>query len=287
MHHNAGANACALIYVTILSFQPRGPSSTAHVITDPLFYLLAIPAVTLIGLAKGGFAGLGMISTPLLALVVAPLEGAAILLPILIVQDAISVWTYHRAWSAWNLKVLLPGSVLGVGAGWLFAVYVSNAAIEITIGSIALLFVLYAWLGNFLRAYLGRAPLKPQRPHAAMGIVWGALSGFTSTLLQVGSPPFQIHMLPQRLDKFTLVGTTVIFFAILNLMKIVPYFALGQFSPRNLTTSVVLLPVAVASNFLGIWLVRKTPTEQFYKIAYVLMLLIAIALLWQGARGFF
>ena len=54
-------------------------------ITDPLFYLLAIPAVTLLGLGKGGFAGLGMISTPLLALVVPPLEGAAILLPILIV----------------------------------------------------------------------------------------------------------------------------------------------------------------------------------------------------------
>jgi len=70
-------------------------------------------------------------------------------------------------------------------------------------------------------------------------------------------------------------------------MKIVPYFALGQFSPRNLATSVVLLPLAVATNFLGIWLVRKTPTEQFYKIAYFLMLLIAVALLWQGARGFF
>ena len=78
-------------------------------ITDPLFYLLAIPAVTLLGLSKGGFAGLGMISTPLLALVVPPLEAAAILLPILICQDAISVWTYRRAWSAWNLKVLLPG----------------------------------------------------------------------------------------------------------------------------------------------------------------------------------
>jgi hypothetical protein len=93
-------------------------------------------------------------------------------------------------------------------------------------------------------------------------------------------------MLPQRLEKFTLVGTTVIFFTILNWMKVIPYFALGQFSVRNLATSVVLLPLAVATNFLGIWLVRKTPTEQFYKIAYVLMLLIAITLLWQGARGF-
>ena len=282
MHHNAGANACALIYVIIIFSGPAAP-----VITNPLFYLLAIPAVTLIGLAKGGFAGLGMISTPLLALVVPPLEGAAILLPILIVQDAISVWTYHRAWSAWNLKVLLPGSVFGVGAGWAFASYLSNATIELTVGAIALVFVLHAWFGTWRRAYLGRPPAKAERPHPVMGMIWGALSGFTSTLVQVGSPPFQIHMLPQRLEKFTLVGTTVIFFAILNLMKIVPYFALGQFSARNLVTSVVLLPIAVVSNFLGIWLVRKTPTEQFYKIAYVLMLLIAVALLWQGARGFF
>jgi uncharacterized membrane protein YfcA len=256
------------------------------VITDPLFYLLAIPAVTFLGLSKGGFAGLGMLATPLLALVVPPLEGAAILLPILICQDAISVWTYHRAWSAWNLKVLLPGSVLGVGAGWLFARYFSNAAIELTVGSIALVFVLYVWLGARLRAYLGRPPAKAQRPHPAIGVFWGALSGFTSTLIQVGGPPFQIHMLPQRLDKLTLVGTTVIFFTILNWMKVVPYFALGQFSARNLATSAILLPLAVATNFLGIWLVRITPTDRFYRIAYLLMLLIAVALLWQGARGF-
>jgi uncharacterized protein len=265
---------------------PRFDLCHSTVITDPLFYLLAIPAVTFLGLSKGGFAGLGMLATPLLALVVPPLEGAAILLPILIIQDAISVWTYHRAWSAWNLKVLLPGSVLGVGAGWLFARYLSNAAIELTVGSIALVFVLYVWLGARLRAYLGRPPLKAQRPHPAMGVFWGALSGFTSTLIQVGGPPFQIHILPQRLDKFTLVGTTVIFFTILNWMKVVPYFALGQFSARNLATSAILLPLAVATNFLGIWLVRITPTDRFYRIAYMLMLLIAVALLWQGARGF-
>jgi uncharacterized membrane protein YfcA len=254
-------------------------------ITDPLFYALAIPAVTFLGLSKGGFAGLGMVATPLLALVVPPLEGAAILLPILICQDAISVWTYHRSWSAWNLKVLLPGSVLGVGAGYLFARFFSNAAIELTVGSIALVFVLYMWIGTGLRAYLGRPQPKPQRPRAAMGVLWGALSGFTSTLIQVGGPPFQIHMLPQRLDKFTLVGTTVIFFAIVNWMKVLPYLALGQFSARNLATSAVLLPLAVASNFLGVWLVRKTPTDHYYRIAYVLMLLIGVALVWQGARG--
>ncbi len=265
---------------------PRSPNARLPVITDPLFYVLAVPAVTFLGLSKGGFAGLGMLATPLLALVLPPLEAAAILLPILICQDAISVWTYHRHWSAWNLQVLVPGSVIGVGAGWLFARLFSNAAIELTVGGIALVFVLYTWLGAGLRAYLGRGPLKPRRPHAAMGVVWGALSGFTSTLVQVGGPPFQIHMLPQRLDKLTLVGTTVIFFAILNLMKVVPYVALGQFSPRNMATSLALLPLAVATNFLGVWLVRKTPTDRFYTIAYVLMFLIGSALVWEGVRGY-
>ena len=77
--------------------------------------------ILLLGLGKGGFAGVGMISTPLLALTMPPLQAAAILLPILLCQDVISVWAYRREWSAWNLKVLLPGSVVGVGAAWLFA----------------------------------------------------------------------------------------------------------------------------------------------------------------------
>ena len=137
-------------------------------ITDPLFYLLAVPAVILLGLGKGGFAGLGMISTPLLALRVPPLQAATIILPLLITQDAISVWTYRRDWSAWNLKVLMPGAIVGMGAGTLFASYVSNAAIELAVGGIGLSFVLYTWLGSVAAADLGRAAEKPRRPHRAL-----------------------------------------------------------------------------------------------------------------------
>jgi len=255
------------------------------VITDPLFYLLAIPAVIVLGLGKGGLAGVGMIATPMLALVMPPLQGAAILLPLLIIQDAISVWTYRRAWSAWNLKVLIPGSALGMVAGTVFAGSVSNAAIELTIGAIGLAFVIYHWLGRWLVPALRAAADKPHRPPVALGVLWGALAGFMSLLIQVGAPPFQIHILPQRLDKFTLVGTSVIFFAFMNEMKIVPYFVLGQFSARNFATSLALLPLAVAANYFGIWLVRRTPTERFYQIAYLLMLLISLALLWQGWRA--
>ena len=38
----------------------------------------------------------------------------------------------------------------------------------------------------------------------------------------------------------------------------------------------------LAANFAGVWLVRRTPTEIFYRIAYVLLLMISVTLLWQG-----
>jgi uncharacterized membrane protein YfcA len=126
-------------------------------------------------------------------------------------------------------------------------------------------------------------PKEPHRPSALAGMFWGSLAGFTSTIIQVGAPPYQVHILPQRLDKLTLIGTTIIFFALVNVMKLVPYFALGQFSPRTLATSAVLLPLAIAANLLGLWLARRTPTELFYQITYVLMLVISLALIWQGA----
>jgi uncharacterized protein len=245
-----------------------------NVITNPLFYPLAFVAVTALGLGKGGFAGVGVIATPLLATILPPLQAAAILLPILLVQDAISVWVYRHDWSAWHLKVMLPGGVLGIGIAWALATQVSDAFVRLVIGVIGVSFALIAWFG--------RQGAEAKKPGVAGGVFWGVVAGFTSTLSQAGGPPFQVYVLPQRLPKLTLVGTYTIYFAALNWLKIGPYFALGQFSTTSLTTSVLLLPVAILANFLGIWLVRRTPTGLFYQIAYVLVFLISLELIRSG-----
>jgi uncharacterized protein len=245
------------------------------IITDPLFYIVAFPAVVMLGLSKGGFSGIGMVSTPLLALMMPPLQAAAILLPIILLQDAMSVWVYRRNWDAWNLKVMLPGAFVGVGCAWLFAAYVSDALILLVVGLVGLALVAYAWFGP--------APPKiPVKPHAAYGAACGGLAGFTSTLIQIGAPPYYVFVLPQRLDKMVYVGTTIWFFAAVNVMKITPYIALGQFSSSGLATSAVLFPLAIASNFLGVWLVRITPTELFYKITYTIVFLLSLELTRRG-----
>jgi uncharacterized membrane protein YfcA len=244
------------------------------IIIDPFFYILAIPAVVFLGLSKGGFSGLGVASTPLLALYLPPLEAAALILPVLICQDVISIYVYRRAWDASNLKILLPGAGIGMTLGWLLASHISDNAVRLTIGLIGVAFVFHVWLK--------RASIEPRRMGAAAGVFWGTLSGFTSFMTQAGGPPFQVYVLPQRLPKMVLVGTTTLFFAAVNSMKIIPYFMLGQFHAGNFATSLALLPVAIASNFAGIWLVKHTPTGLFYRIAYALLLVVSLALLWQG-----
>jgi uncharacterized membrane protein YfcA len=242
-------------------------------LTDPVFLAVAILAVIALGLAKGGFAGVGTVATPLVALVLPPFEAAALLLPVLMVQDVISVWVYRGDWSARNLKLMLPGAVVGIGVAWFLATQIPEAAVRLIVGVIGLSFVLNVWLNGSARQSAAGAP---------GGVFWGAVSGFTSAFANAGGPPFQIYVLPQRLPKLTLVGTSTIFFAVVNWLKVGPYLALGNFTSRSLIMSLALMPIAIAANFLGIWLVRVIPTELFYRITYVLVFLISVVLIWQG-----
>ena len=246
-------------------------------ITDPVFYAAAAIAVLCLGLGKGGFSGVGLAATPLLALVVPPMQAVAIILPLLLLQDVLSVWVYRKDWDAWNLKVLLPGSVIGVAAGWACAAFVSDAQLRLALGLISLVFVLNAWFGPKDR--------PARRPGWFSGVFWGAGCGFTSMISHAGAPPFYMHVLPQKLDRIVYAATSAVFFAIVNVMKLGPFFALGQFNQENLVISAVLAPFAIATNFLGIWLVRVMPNEFFYRVIYVIVFLIAVALIYNGVTG--
>ena len=246
--------------------------------TDPLFWIVAAISVTLVGLAKGGFTGVGMVATPMLALIIPPLQAVAIMLPILLLQDVISVSAYRKHWDSWNLKVLIPGGLIGVAAAGALAAYVPDAAVRLAVGIIGTAFVLWRWFGPAI----GDIGI---RPSAFSGVFWGALSGFTSTLANAGAPPWQIHMMPQQLPKMIFAGTATMFFAAVNVAKVVPYFALGQFSPDNLLVSAVLFPLAIATNFLGLWLLRVTPQDTFYRIIYIITLLISLELIRGGATA--
>jgi uncharacterized protein len=240
------------------------------------FYLVAVPAVILLGLSKGGFSGLSSLAMPIMSLVASPVKAAAIVLPILIVQDWVSVWAFRRDYSARNLAILIPSAMIGVALGWLLAARVSDDAVRLAIGVISIAFVGYM----LIRDRLGRAPVE--KPGVPSGVVWGSLAGFTSFVSHAGAPPFQVYVMPQYLKPRVFAGTATIFFAAVNLLKLPPYFLLGQFSRDNLWVSAGLIPVAVLSTFAGVWLVRRVSADRFYALILALTLLIGVKLTYDA-----
>ena len=213
-------------------------------ISDPWFYAAAIPAVFLVGLSKGGFGGtFAMLGVPILALVISPLQAAGIMLPILVVMDIIALIAYKGRADWKSLTILLPAATLGIGIGWATAAYVNDAFVTFLIGVISIAFV-----ADYV--FKQRKKTHSAGHNIPKGSFWGAIAGFTSFISHTGGPPFQMYVLPLRLAPTLFAGTAVIFFAVVNAIKLVPYFLLGQFDTTNLSTSVTLFPVALVATLV-------------------------------------
>jgi uncharacterized membrane protein YfcA len=245
--------------------------------SDPWFYAVAVPAILLTGLAKGGFlGGLGGLAVPIMSLVISPVQAAGIMLPILIAMDWIGLWAYRRDWDGRNLAILLPAALLGVAVGYAMAARVTDAHVRLIVGIVALVFSLDYWLP--LRPKAG-----PRRPSLARGSLWGAIAGFTSFVSHTGGPPLSVYLLPQRLPNATYAATAVAFFTVVNLVKVPAYVSLGQLGSGNLMIAATLMPLAVLAILAGVRLTRVVPQEPFYGIAYACLLPVALKLIWDGA----
>lgn len=249
----------------------------SELLSDPWFYATSIPAVVLVGMSKGGFGGtMALVGVPLMALTMSPVQAAAIMLPILIVMDIVSLWSWRGQRDMVTLRNMLPGAMAGIAFGWTMAAFVTVAAVRLIVGVVALLFFL-RWAVQQLGRRSGL-----RRQDAVAGNFWGAISGFTSFVAHAGGPPYQVYALALGQPPAVYVGTSVVFFAIVNAVKLVPYFALGQFDATNLGASAVLLPAAPLATLLGAWLVRRMKAEVFYPIMYVMVLIVSLKLIYDG-----
>jgi uncharacterized protein len=147
------------------------------------------------------------------------------------------------------------------------------------VGLIALLFVL-RWMTQTKER---RATPRDQNPKAAG--FWGTLAGYTSFVAHAGGVPYQVYTMPLNMDPKLLTGTSVVFFAIVNALKLIPYFALGQFDTTNLTTSAVLAPLAILGTVGGAMLIKRMRPAVFYPLTYGLILLVSFKLIWDGIAG--
>ena len=180
------------------------------------------------------------------------------------------------AWLCLRTGNVLPWALLGIGLGALFFRQFSDQerVLELGIGVIALGFVLYqAVRGQLLQV------VEKKRPSPLTTALLGTTSGFTSTLAHVGGPPMMIYLLPQKLPRNLFVGTTAVFFFIVNLVKLIPYYLLGLLVVGNLAVTLVLLPVLWLGTRLGVWLNQRVSELWFNRVLYVILVLVSLQLI--------
>ena len=247
------------------------------IVTDPLFYAVAVPAVLLIGLAKSGFAsGFGSLATPLMAMAVTVPQAAGIMLPVLLAADVAGITRLYRQRDPVLLRLLLPAGLLGVVLGALLFGVLPAKTVAGVVGALTLAFVAQRLL------FPPRTAAKP--PPRWLGFTLAAASGFTSFVAHAGAPPINAYVLPLRLAPIVFAGTMAVFFGAVNVAKIVPYAWLGLLDARNLATSLVLMPLAPLGVWIGVRLVDRVSTRWFYRLAYAGMLLTGIKLLSDSLR---
>ena len=245
-------------------------------LADPAFLALAVAALIVTGISKGGFGGgLGILAVPLMALTLSPVEAAAIVAPLLCAMDLVGLRAYWGRWDRRLLAWMIPGAFVGMAAAAIAFDMITVQGMRLLLGIIALAFGLHYWT----QPLLGRLSpvMKPW-----MGPFAGTLSGFTSFVAHAGGPPVQVFLLGLRLDKTRYVATTVGFFTVINYIKLVPYTGMGFFTRETLITSAVLSPVALLGMWCGVKLHGRVPQLTFYRLCYAMLVLVGLKLTADG-----
>jgi uncharacterized membrane protein YfcA len=241
---------------------------------DLLFYFYASIGVILFGVSKGGFAPpIAILSIPIMAIVMSPIRAAAILLPVLLIMDFVAIYIYWNKWDIKNIKIILPPAMMGIFIGTVTFSFTSEDSIRIIIGLIAIIFIILS---------LFQENSQLLKPTKKKGFFWSLIGGYTSFIIHSGGTPVNFFLLPQKLDKTVYVSTMTLTFLIINIVKLVPYFFLGQLVFSNLKISLILFPLAPISIYLGYYLHKKINEKAFYSLIYFFLAIGGAKLIFDG-----
>jgi uncharacterized protein len=237
-----------------------------------VFWVLAIIGTLLTGISKSGFAGgIGVISVPLLATQIGPIRAAALMLPLLLLMDFFSVKAWWGKQLNEHLKHLLPASMVGIFIGYLLFDYLDDRILTFLLGVFSVVFSVHGLMKG--------ARFKPHRSTRWVGRISGMVAGFTSFLAHAGGPPLNYYLIPLKLPRAQYLGTAVVFFASINVAKLLPYSLLGQVNFENLLIGLILAPVAWIGIRAGLVIQHKLNDVVFYKSILVMLFLVGVKLI--------
>ena len=240
-----------------------------------LFIACVVPAIILYGIAKSGLGGsVSLISVPLMTIVMPLNQALAIILPILIFSDFIAIYMFRKEFDLSTIKLIVPFAAIGIFIGSLTFSYFSEELLKLIVGVMGFLFAGHYFLFK-------KNKIIPKQRNFFKGGICSAIAGFTSFCVHAGGTPTSIYLLPLRLKKEIYVGTRVIFFTFVNLIKLPFYIHLSMVNFNSLFQSMMLVPFAILGIFTGYKILKIIDENLFYNIIYVLILLTSTNLIYN------
>lgn len=246
---------------------------------DLSYYLIISFAVLLFAISKSGFSGggLALISVALLSITYGPLNAIAILMPMLLICDAIACYLNREHYEHKIIWSLAPFSFLGVLVGMIFFKFINLSMISIFIGLISLVYVIFNYL-------VTNSKIKTI-PFYGSKVFWGTMSGFTSFCLHSGGLPMNIYFMSLYNKKVQFVAGLVFSMALINIFKIIPYFYLDIINFKSLMGYLVFSPVAIIGVILGHWMNSKLSDKSFFMIINFFIVIASLRLMYLGFMG--
>ena len=241
-----------------------------------LFWVFAAVATFVVGVSKGGVPGVGILAVPILAQVISPVVAAGLMLPLYVISDFYGLWLYRKDFDLWNIKIMVAAATIGIGIGWATAHYNSDDLVKLVVGLIGI------WYSIDLYIKSKKKEIEAKPADVPRGLFWGIIAGFTSFVAHAGGIPFQMYVLPQRLSKMKYAGTSTIAFAIINALKLPPYWFLGQINLISLEKCLYLAPIALFGAWAGFKLTKILPEGPFFKAVEIALLLVSLKLIYDA-----
>ena len=238
-----------------------------------LQWVIAILCALMIGFAKAGIPGSGILIPLLAASIIPAKESTGFVLPMLIMADIIAI-TYWRRSVEWKQLIrLLPWAWLGIFAGFLGMSYISDADLKTFIGALVLILMTVSYIKN--RVLSGDS----MPDHWLFAAVLGTLAGSTSMMANAAGPVMVIYFMAMKLPKEYFIGTGAWFFWIINLSKLPFSQKLNLINIQSLQTNLILLPFIITGGVIGIFLVKRISQKVFNNVVQLLAVMAALYLI--------
>ena len=245
---------------------------------EPWQWALAVFAALVVGISKAGIGGLGILAVMIFALIMPAKQATGIVLPLLCFGDLIAAGSYwkHAKWA--HIRRLFPWTAAGVVLGYFALGRVDEQQARGLIGGIV--------LGLVVMHFVRRRFSGHEAEHGAwFAPTIGVLAGFATLVANAAGPLMMIYLLAMRLPKMDFVGTSAVFFLLMNLFKVPFMVHLGLISTETFAFNLWLAPVVLAGAWFGRKWVMKIEQRTFENIALTLSVVAGINLLYRAWRG--